>query len=602
MHVVTPAISATHTKTKRQHHGRTLLFVLLTLLILCIGAFEDWYGRTNQGAIYGSDAVQYLDSARALHNEDWKLAVNPLWGLGYPLLVAAADSFFPKSITGELFAIRTLNLCIFTAAYTGFLYLIAGLMQQRTNRNQMRLETVLMIAGAGLFITLQVATDQVSRVGPDQLISALFLFSCGLLLRLIATPAWKYALLLGAVMGFGYITKTIFLPLGIILLAVLSFSLRKKKQAWTHTITAAIVFFVFVTSYAIAMSAAFGRPTMGESGCLNYAWHVNHLAKWVHWQGGAQPARQAWPNPNLAKLSHWQSNPPNFGHPLHATQVLATQPAIISFAEPFHVTYPPYYNPPYWYEGYRHFWNWRYQAIALGVNGFALVTLLVSHPFLYATVAIFLILLFSLPHPAAWRHWMAQRWPLWVAALLSIAIYLTVHLESRYLSSFLLTLFTIAVFGLLDLHPGLSKTKQFALIGLLIFGMITEIAGTKRYLLTHHNSYTANSEWQAGKQFAAAGLPPGSRIGVIAWEPTLHCDWAYFAGLHITAEVETSDDWKRFWALSPSAQQAFLENFRATKATAVVLWGHPGRDDAPGWKEVGNTPAWVYFLNPQARN
>lgn len=602
MPVLTPVISATHKKTAPQHRGRALLFVFLTLLILCIGALEDWYGRTNQGALYGSDAVQYLDSARALHQKDWKSAVNPLWGLGYPLLVTVVDSLFPKTMTGEFFAIRTLNLCIFTAAYAGFLYLIAGLMQQRSNRDQMRLETVLMIAGAGLFITMQVATDQVSRIGPDQLISALFLFSCGLLLRLITTPAWKYALLLGATMGFGYITKTIFLPLGCILLAILTISIRKRKLAWPHAITVAAVFLLFVASYAIAMSAAFGRPTLGEAGSLNYAWHVNRLAKWVHWQGGIQPVGQAWPYPSLAKLSHWQSNPPDFGRPIHSTQILPTEPRIVTFAEPFHVTYPPYYNPPYWYEGYRHFWNWRYQAIALAVNGLAFVVLLISHPFLYSTITIFLILLFSLPRPAAWLHWMAQRWPLWVAALLSIAIYLPVHLEGRYLSSFLLTLFTVAIFGLLDLHPGLSKTKQYALIGLLIFGLIAEIAGTKRYLITHHNSYTANLEWQAGEQFAAAGLPPGSRIGVLAWEPALHCDWAYLADLHITAEVETTDGWKHFWSLSPSAQQAFLGNFQTTKATAIVLWGHPGRDRAPGWKEVGNTPAWVYFLNQPARN
>jgi hypothetical protein len=601
MPVLTPVISATHKKTAPQHHGRIRLFVLLTLLVLCVGALEDWYGRTNQGALYGSDAVQYLDSARALHLGDWKLAVSPIWGLGYPLLVAAADSLFPQTMAGELFAIRVLNLCIFIATYIAFLYLIAGLLKQKTNHNQ-RLETVLMIGGAGLFITLQVATDQVSRVGPDQLISALFLFSCGLLLRLIATPAWKHALLLGAAMGFGYITKTIFLPIGCILLAVLAISIRQKKQTWSYALAAVIVFFAFVTSYATAMSAAFGRPTLGESGSLNYAWHVNRLAKWVHWEGGCQSVHEAWPNHKLARFSHWESNPPEFGHPIHPTQHLSAQPAIINFSEPFHVTYPPYYNPPYWYEGYRHFWNWRYQTIALGVNSFAFFVLLISHPFLYAIAAIFLILLCSLPKPTSWRHWMKERWPLWTVALLSIALYLPIHLEGRYLSSFLLALFTIAFFGLLDLHPGLSKTKQFALIGLLSFGLLAEIAGTERSLLTHHPSYKADSEWQAAQQFAPAGLPPGSRIGVLAWEPTLHCDWAYLADLHITAEVETPEGWKDFWALSPSAQQAFLEQFRTTKATAVVLWGHPGRDGALGWKEVGNTPAWIHFLNSPTHN
>lgn len=605
MPVLEPAISATHKEAVHQHNGRSTLFAFLTLLILCVGALEGWYGRTNQGGLYGSDAVQYLDSARALRLGDWKLAVNPLWGLGYPLFVAAADSLFPKNMTGEWFAIRTLNLCIFAATWASFLYLIAGLAQQSRNRSR-RVETLLIIAAAGLFLTLQICTNEVSRVGPDQLLSALFLLACGLLVRMIAAPQWKHTLLLGAVMGFGYVTKTVFLPLGCILLAVLSISLWKKKKSWPRLIASAAVFFAFVACYATAMSASFGRPTLGESGPLNYAWHVNRLAKWVHWQGGAQSTAKAWPIPRLARLSHWQNNPPDFGRPLHPARILPAEPAILAFAEPFHVTYPPYYNPPYWYEGYRHFWNWRYQAIAIGVSSLTLATLLASHPFLYASATVFLILFISLPKPAAWWRWMVQRWQIWTIALLSIAIYLPIHLEGRYLSSFLLVLFTVAAFGFLELHPGVSQLWKSVLIGLLIIGLIAEIAVTRGDVIARHASYAADPEWQAGRQFAAAGLPPGSRIGVLSWEPALHCDWAYLAGLHITAEVETANGWKHFWALPPSAQQAFLENFRSAKATAVVVWGKPETNAAPdsklGWKEVGNTPAWVYFLEPQVRN
>ena len=90
---------------------------LVGAAVLGAGALECWFGRTDMGSVYGSDAVQYLDIARALEAGQWKLAMNPLWGLGYPLLLTGLRPAFPRGMTGDLLAVRMLNVAIFAATW-----------------------------------------------------------------------------------------------------------------------------------------------------------------------------------------------------------------------------------------------------------------------------------------------------------------------------------------------------------------------------------------------------------------------------------------------------------------------------------------------------
>ena len=59
-----------------------LLYVLLALPVLALGAIEGWYKRT----FYTTDAISYLDISRAIPRHEWKLVFNPLWSSGYPFL------------------------------------------------------------------------------------------------------------------------------------------------------------------------------------------------------------------------------------------------------------------------------------------------------------------------------------------------------------------------------------------------------------------------------------------------------------------------------------------------------------------------------------
>jgi hypothetical protein len=585
---------------------RALLTGLVTAVVLCAGVIECWYGRTDMGAVYGSDAVQYLDIARALETGHWMLAMNPLWGLGYPLLLALLHPLFPAGPAGDLLAVRMLNMAIFVATGLSFWFLIRGLIPEPPERNGNEgWREVLLVGSACLFCGTQICIDKVSRVGPDQLVACLFFLTCALLVRLFRNGKSSLALLCGLVMGFGYVTKAAFLPLGCVVLLELCLVLRRKAVRIWHVAICGAAFAGVVLLYASGLSAALGRPTLGEAGSLNYAWNVNRLAKWVYWEGGTDPAAKAWPKASVARFAEWTSHPPDFGKPIHPTPMLGDNPRIFAFGQPFDVTYPPYYNPPWWYEGYRHLFNWRYQAISAGYNLLQLAQVVAVHPLLYAAVLAILMLAWT---PAGWsagwrndlwRPWLVEQWPLWLFALASVALFIPVHLEGRYIAPGLAVLAIVPLIGLLIRTKEFSARKRQAILAVFLLGALLEAGVSERDTLrriTGHGASAANVQWNAASLLTNAGLTPNTRIGLIAWEPNLHCDWAYIADLHITGEIATGEDWKQFWSLSPEMQKQVLERFRSTGATAVVVWNKPDSPAAPGWEHMGELPLWLYRL------
>ena len=575
----------------------------LVAVVICAGAVECWFGRTDMGSVYGSDAVQYLDIARAVEAGQWKLALNPLWGLGYSLLLALLHPLFAPGPTGDLLSVRVLNLAIFLATGLSFWYLIRGLLpslggQDREGRDK---RSILLIGAACIFCGTQICIDKVSRVGPDQLVASLYFLTCGLLVRMIRRGSLGLALLCGLTMGFGYVTKLAFLPLSCFVILEMCVAWRLRMLRLAQVAICGAAFAAMVLLYASGMTAALGRPTLGEAGAINYAWNVNRLAKWVHWEGGTDPAAKAWPKASVARFARWTENPPDFGKPIHPTPILGANPKIFAFSDSFAVTYPPYYNPPWWYEGYRHFFNWRYQAISVGFNLLQLAQVLFLHPMLYAAAAVILILAWG---PAGIRKnrrkpWLREQWLLWIFALATVALFVPVHLEGRYFAPALAVLAIVPLIGLMVGTAELSRHKRNTILAVFLLGALLEVGVSERETLRRvagHGDSEATTQWKAAGLLASAGLTPNTRIGLISWEPSLHCDWAYIADLHVTGEIATPEDWKQFWALTPEMRRQVLERFRSTGATAVVVWYKPDSSNLQGWEHMGQLPLWLYRL------
>ena len=585
--------------TTRIPHPHVL--ALATPAVLLLGALEDWFGKTDSGDVYGSDAVQYLDCARAISAHHGHTALNPLWSQGYPALLALTHTLFPITPTGDWLTTRLLDLLIFTFSWLAFTFLLREL------NHICPLRSTTLLAATAVFLTAQVTLDQVSRVGPDQLLAAFFFLACALLLRLHRRPSYALAATLGLVLGLGFLAKAAFLVLGCVILIIAATSRRvphdhrgfnalivgsvpaslpaTRNRRLFAILPAAAVFAAIVLTYGAALSQATGHLTLGEAGSLNYAWHVNRLAKWVHWQGGADPAEKAWPKPSLARFAHWQTDPPDFGTPIHPTQQMGSDPTVLVFHAPVQATYAPYYDPAWFYQGYHHLFRWRYQLIALAKNTTDLLEVLLKQPIAYALL---LIVLFSL---AAVRRALHTAWPIAACASIGIALYLPVHLEGRYLSAFLAVLATL-VLTALDSQPRRRAALLTFFFVAATAGLIHSQAPIWSRAL-HHWSPRNNPEWRNADAVLAAGPPRGSQIGMISWTPNLHADWAFLSGLRITAEIATGPDEAAFWSASPIRQAAILEQFHHAGTTAV-LTQDPPRNQNSTWQQLPNAPLWIH--------
>jgi hypothetical protein len=501
-------------------HAPLRLQAALTGLLLILGAIEGWFWRTD----FATDAISYLDISRALPAKDWKMVFNPLWSVGYPFLLAVARPIFPATASGEWLSIHVVNLAIFLVAWLTFLYLLrsfdyffAGLPLDVAIRRH----RFLLLTGSCVFLGIELCIDTVSRVGPDLLVSTFFLLATATLMRLLRNQSRRKALLLGAILGLilgaGYWTKGIFLPLSFILLLVTAAALLSKKRSPIPALAAFIVFAVVAAPYAAGLSWSFGRFTLGESGRLNYAFHVNYLPRWTNWQGG----------------------PPGYGMPIHPTHQVMKNPNLFVFGEPYHNTYPPFGNVVYWYEGYRQFWSAKYQAIGIARDLWYLFTILFTQPIFYAVALSTILLLAASDDRKEWLRTAGRLWPFYLPALLAIALYVQVHLEARYLGSFLAIL-CLTPFVTASVAKTMPSPKiQWLVLLVMAAGAVLNYAVEDRNVfanLRHHYTYRDNPQWKLGLGLERLGLQPGDGIGVVGG-PNASSTWAYIAHLRIVAEL-----------------------------------------------------------------
>ena len=584
------AVTTTHSYSGEKSHRLSAIALYqgaATVILFVMGWLEGWYKRTD----FSTDAISYLDISRAIPLHDWKMVFNPLWSVGYPILLAAARPFFPSDAPGEWLSIHVVNMIIFAGAWCAFLFLLRTLEPVSLQPQQVeRARRFLFLAGAGIFASIQLCIDSVSRVGPDLLVSALFFTALALVLRLLKQPNWKRAVLLGLVLGLGYWSKGIFLALSAALLAVATVALWKRKRTIRPLLLTGTVFAVMIAPYAAGLSWSYGKFTLGESGPLNYAFHVNLLPRWTNWQG----------------------EPAGYGKPIHPTHQLSANPDIFTFAEPYHNTYPPFGNISYWYQGYRHFWSPRYQAVGIMRNLNYLVHALMLQPIFYAVLLAVVWIAVGLRARAQWFRVMAAQWPFFVPALIGVLLYIQVHLEDRYLGSFLTILCLLPFVALASIADRVSAKMMTAISVLLIAGAVCNFALVNRDVLSHlrnHYTYAQNPQWKLGMAMERAGMRPGDGIAVIGG-PNASCTWAYIAHLRIIAELGGEPFDQRhpvpsdrpspvsvFWHALPADQQKALDILHSTGARAAIASEKPAEISTPaGWELLPGTDTWIYLL------
>jgi hypothetical protein len=567
------------------------LQLVLGIFVLATGAFEAWFGRPE---LFGDD-ISYLDAAHMIRIGDWHAALNPMWSIGYPALLACLCPLFPHTIGGELTAVFALNVTIYAAAWLSLLYFLrvatlflattpgAPRLDSETWALPPPLSPVMLTAAACVFCCVQVGFGRVSSIGPDQLVTSLFFVASACLLRFVMQPDARRGAWLGVVLGLGFLVKAVFLPLAVIVIASALLPYRRRlNPRVAFSIPAA--FLLFLLPYAAGLSWAIGRPTIGESGALNYAFHVNQLPHWMGWQGG--PAR--------------------LGQPLHPVHLLRTHPAVLGFGEPFHVTYPPQFNLHFWYDGYNHFFSPVNALRAILTNFHALEAVL--HENAAAILAVLLcasILLLRQSGRRTHLRRFGRAWQLWLPSVLGIALYVQVHLEGRYIAAF------VAILALLPVVAAESTPipprLRVLLLLILIPSTLLDLAAQLRLPIqraARHTPPETGGQWIIASYLRQAGLHPGENVASVSTLNDIRCTWAYAAGLHIVADIgndaydpeSQQQDFTLFWT-DPATQQDVLRLFREQGAVAVVAPDAP-QALTPAWQPIPNTHAWLLRLNP----
>jgi len=562
------------------------LHLLVGAAVMITGAIEGRYGKSD---LFGDD-ISYLDLANMIRVGDWRAALNPLWSIGYPMLLSVVRHLFPLTPRGEVDAAIWLNLWIYLFAWIGFLWLVrsmgAVLEGDIADQRPRRLSPFLLICAGCIFVSVQTGIGRVSTLGPDLLVTCIFFFASGLALKAFSRSDARGAALWGAVLGIGVFSKAIFFSLAGIFFLI-AIWLKARRHHFAPIYRAAGMFLLFVIPYGVGLSWALGRLTFGEAGALNYAFHVNHLPHWMGWQGG----------------------PKELGSPIHPVRLLSTHPPVFAFGEPFHVTYPPQFNMVYWYEGYHRFFSFRNTADAFLEN-------VRSTKYVFQEIIPVVLVILLCFCVAFWPRRsnrdavkpVLSAWVLYLPSILGCLTLLLVHIEGRYVAGFVCVL-AMAPFLALDRWKGpVRSTLRFAALMLLVaatvFNSAERLHAATRLAVERVDPHSGG-QWAVAEYLQQMGLKAGDKVASVSAKNNLRCTWAYGAGLHVVAALGNDaydpenqvEDLHLFFD-NPSVQEQVLQMFREQGAVAAVATDIPFDVSSPGWQHVPGSKTWVYVLEP----
>ena len=565
------------------------LLLAMLAATLALGAFEGVYGRVE----YSGDGISYLNVVRAIHSGDWQAVFSPYWGLGYPLALSAWLPLFHSTPGGEWAGILCLNLLILTLTFFSFYWLVQvglGLIQGRDGETASHKRRFLLIAALPVFLSTEISIDNVSRVSPDILVACLVFASVATLLGMVRTPNWSGALKLGVLLGLGYLVKGIFLPLSLAFVGIEVILLWRQRSAKLLAVSLASMALLAVP-YAVGLSWAYGRPSFGEVGSLNYAWYVNGLQMDAFWEGG----------------------PPEFGKPLHPPLQVSSNPSIYLFDGSHAVTYAPWFNPPYYFEGYRHFFSLKRQVAEALRDLRALAAIFSRRIVLYLLLFALILRWRKREDRVGFLSEYRMLWPLAAAALLGMTIYVLVYLQPRHVASFvalvLLALCLCLVGGDDAAFDRALPARLRTVLLVLLFGAWVTTAAEPTGLddvkpfehLAKRQMFYNSDQLKVGQYLSQTGAQPGDKVAWLAdYFEITHCTWAYVDHLRIIGEIggelldPPRDELGAFWRSAPEERRRMLEVFHHAGARLVVALRMPSYADPTGWERVPGTGIWVY--------
>jgi hypothetical protein len=569
------------------------LRIIFLLLAVALGALSAWDARHAMNP----DGISYLDVGDACVRGDWKSAVNALWSPLYPCLTGSALSLVKPSTYWEIPLVHLVNFGVYVLALICFDLFLRELIRSRRvtgggadesagadgSAEASLPEWAWLALGYPLFMWASLRLITVAAVTPDMCVAACVYVVCAVVLRVGGGAVNRTQfVILGAVLGVGYLAKASFLPVALIFLVVAASSVRNFRRGASLSLLALVVFLSVSSVYYVPLSVARGRLTFGESGRLNYLWYVDGFTLHAHWRGET----------------------PGGGSPAHPTRKIYDSPAVYEFREPVRATYPPWYDPAYWYEGARARFDLAGQARVLRSNLKILYEI-----FCRGAQAIWLVGFLAL-FVIGCERWscvrrIARRWNLLLPAVAAMGMYSLVHVEARYVGAFAAVL-ALGLFSAVRLPEDRALKRLGACVVVAVAALMTTslvVAGAdavRNLARDVTEGGRAPAQWQVAESLREAGLRPGDEVASIGYG--FGASWARLARVRIVAEITSGSlaaptgDVDAFWRSEPAKREEIIRALAGTGAKVVVAEGMPGGVPADGWRRVGSTDYYIYPL------
>lgn len=553
-------------------------------LAATLGFAHAWANRSD---LLSSDGLSYFDIATAYLRGDWAHAINAYWSPLYSWLLAAALWIFNPSAYWELSVMRLVNWVIFLYAMACFDFLMREFLRWRhakisTLPEEMRTDPpnwVFLILGYSLFIWFTIFQIKIPQEHPDVLLSGFIYLIVGLLLRIQRGRAnWAVFVALGVTLGIGYLAKAVMVPLACVFVLMSLFAVGKVTKAFPRALLAMVVFLFVAAPFMIALSQSKGRLTYGETGKLNYVWSVN-----LGWVSGEYTTL------------YWEKDVPFIGAPVHPMHKVYEEPAIYEFTTPVGGTYPPWYDPSYWYEGLhpRVELMGQVRRLAYSAHGY--------YQFFFSTaqfgLLIAVLFLYLVENDGRLRS-VCRHWVLILPGLVAMGMYSLVWMEPRYVATFLVILW-LGLFSGVRLSGRWPASELFTkmvlsvtsfLFILMIGSSASEIASTTQALV-RGEGVAVHQNWQLANELKLTGAQSGESLAILG--RGFHAYWARLAGMKIVAEIPHPE---AFWGADEETKASVRQILTKYGAKYLVAREIPIHTDKTGWRQAGTTGYFIYSL------
>lgn len=539
---------------------------------LAAALFQAWGYRF----LTSADSIAYLDmSDGVMPGGDWHRLINGTWSPLYSLLVGGFRRIFSLKPGNEIVAVHLLNVAFFGLAFLCFEVFFATLLRKTRDLTAGQAigfpvpQWAIVSLAYSVFLWGSIAQISLDFLRPDLLMACFLFLLAAMLVSLSGRPArWRDYLLLGVLLGVGYLAKTPLLPIGLLVLIMSVIVVTNRRSALKMAFAAGVITLLIGSAYFAPLSLERGKLTLGESGAYNYLIHVDRT-----------------------QIFSWYPTNPGqggevFQHP--ATQISSSPAAYAFHAGPF-ATYPLRFEPSWWLAGIKPQFSLRRQLRATYANYIELRR--AARPLVPLVLGL-IVLAFLVSRS---RSLLAARtaWPVALLGIAGFAMYLLVHVESRYTGAFFV-LFLCAALSLFLEVPRRGTRVAIAVLTPVIIAMLLIPVASRTYATYRASTRSLNQDSMAANQLANLGVHSGDQVGRIS---SILTDFGVerVARVEISTEVDFTRT-NEFWSSSREIQEQVLNAMAAHGAKAVIATQPPlTKANQSDWIHLGATDYWAWI-------